>query len=1049
MPSISYAGSQSISDYYSITMMNVDTMPTDGWITNISADLRAANSGDSFTMRFGIYVGTTRQYLGGAQTGGYNGGAFLTRTAPVQIQASSGNTIRWGYGLSSVPATIGFQDGGSHNVNYNNSATPPSTWSSAGTWSSTAIRGELTYVANVAPSTPTQVAPASGATGVSLTPSFQGTNQHGSDAAYDSTDQVQLQIQRVSDSVIVSDTTFTPSTTADGGTWTKASPVTLTGGVSYQWRIRHSDSFGLWSSWSGYRTFTTLQGPSAPTAVAPTGKINAINTFNYQYTYSHPTPLSANAIQIQVYNLAGTTLLYDSGTVTVSTANGGTATVAEWHADLGWGTNYKHQARFRDTGNTWGPYSDMMTFWTDAPPNAPTNLQPTGSVSTGTSTLTCNVSDPNGDVVTAAQAELVNVATGAVVSGYPKAMTVDSIAGTASLNASADLVLGTQYKWRARADDGLGPGYGSYSAYSFFTFVAAPTVTLLTPPTTRQNVISQPGAEYDPATLTTFWTESNRSGTNFVDRVVDANAAWGNASWEATAAATGDNRFTSALITIDATKPWLFQTMLKKISGTSTTHFAVECYTSANALISTVYPTSILTANATNVASSWTRYGGIVWPIGSGNSPAFPATTAKVKVVWTPSRTTAAVVRADAFFVGSLPLPASSTDWTTLQPWYGYGDPNLGGYGTGGYTWTAAEGDSNSQNLAVVTAPPGNVLISYTGGTGSKNSDRLYIQRWTGTTWASLYDSGWSTTTTRTLIPVPTNVFTSETRYRVRVEARDTSLVVGTSAWSEIDVRFEGPPEPVIGFASSDTVNARINIQYSLTNNPTALEFGGVELQRIPLDGTEETQIVEVNTSVSGQEVIDHFPLSGVNYLYRIRQIKQDGANRIQSRWASMEMSVDYSPFTIIKDAEDPFNLTQFETRVENVSAPEEDAPLSSMLAWGQTMFSHDVGLARLRSGEISAEFYSDAGVYGVPDYMARYNVLRKMVTGVLSPGQKPSRRTICILLRNPDPERIFAIPVGPVQRLFEAPVGTTKRVVFNYQETSWIEDWYIRNGWT
>jgi hypothetical protein len=1059
-----YTGNLNSWDYIynglkDMSMMS-HVMPADGWVETMNMCL--ATDDGSVTYKDVIYVGSERKFLSAertmpgtvsAQLGEYS----CTDHSVGKIAVSEGQTVRWGVictGTTGWLAVVIDQVNGQNATERDSPTTnPPLDWGDTTlvyTYGGYSFVNGLEYHPNSVPSTPTQSSPSAGATGVSTTPTFQGVNVHpAADSDYDSTSQVQLQIRRVSDNVIVSDTTFTPSNQAAGGTWSKVSPVSLTGGISYEWRIRHADEFGEYSGFSGWRTFTTLTGPSTPVAVGPTGKINAINTFNYQYQYVHPTPLNANAFQVRVWNATGTTLLYTSPETSVSLANGATATLAEWHADLGWGTEYTHQARFRDTNNIWGGYSELTSFQTDAAPNAPTNLQPTGGVSTGSATLTCNVSDPDGDAVTLAQVEIVNVSTGAVLSGYPKSMTVDSVAGTATFNATADLTLGVQYKWRARANDNLGPGYGAYSGYSFFTYVAAPTVSLLSPTTTRQNIVNQPGAEHDPLDLTAFWTESARSGTNFVDRVVDSDVAWGEGAWQGTAAATGDNRFSTPFITIDATKPYSFQVMLKKISGTATTHFHIEAYNSSNVKQgSDIYPTSILTANATDVASSWTRYGGIVWQIGSGNTPAFPATTAKVKIVWTPSRTTAAVVRADAFFAGQVVQASSSADWLTLQPWYGYGDPDLGGYGIGGYTWTGAEGDSNSQNLSVLTAPAQNVLISYTGGSGAKNSDRLYVERWTGAVWAAHYDSGWQTTT-RTLIPVPTNIFSSEARYRVKVEARDTALTVGSTSWSEIDVRFEGPPEPVIAGAFADTVNARISIQYSLTNSPTEIEFGGVELQRVSVGGTEDSQIVDVAMSIASTLVYDHYPLNNTTYLYRVRQVKQDGANRIQSRWATIEMSVDYSPFSFIKDAEDPFNLAQFETRVENVSAPEEDAPISSILAWGQTTFSHDVGLARLRSGEIAAEFFSDAGVYGVPDHLQRYDTLRKILTGVLSPGQRPSRRTICILQRYPDEERIFAMAVGPVAREFEPPVGSTKRLRFSYQETSWVEDWYVRNGWT
>lgn len=342
------------------------------------------------------------------------------------------------------------------------------------------------YVANAAPLEGSWSSPGTSTGLAPVTPTFAGTTPHpAADSAYDHTTEVHLQIWRTDTGAMVHDDLF--QTTAEeraSDTFSRA-PVNLVGSVTYKARFRHRDRVGVYSPWSSEITFTTVAGPNPPSPISPSGKINRLGGYEYTALYSHPDGISANAIQVQVTNPTGTTVLHDSGVVLANVSNNTVFSIAEFHPDLAWASGYGFRTRARDAAGGWSEYGVVKQFNTDAPPDAPTDLSPADNKTTASRSFTAAVSDPDGDPAKAAQIEIVDAEAGTVVPGYPAQMGVAqggrSVSYTAPASGAGALVMGTDYRWRSRADDGLGPGYGQWSGYEFFRYAEVPGVAVVSP----------------------------------------------------------------------------------------------------------------------------------------------------------------------------------------------------------------------------------------------------------------------------------------------------------------------------------------------------------------------------------------------------------------------------------------------------------------------------------------------------------------------------------------------------------------------------------------
>ncbi len=126
----------------------------------------------------------------------------------------------------------------------------------AGNYSSIASNS-VTYIPpNTPPSTPSNISPASGLIGVSLTPTLQATAFHDPDCLGDTHAASQWQVLNSGGAIVVADSGTDPANKVN---WIVPAGK-LFYGSNYQWRVRYQDSRNGWSSYSTPTTFITL-GP--------------------------------------------------------------------------------------------------------------------------------------------------------------------------------------------------------------------------------------------------------------------------------------------------------------------------------------------------------------------------------------------------------------------------------------------------------------------------------------------------------------------------------------------------------------------------------------------------------------------------------------------------------------------------------------------------------------------------------------------------------------------------------------------------------------------
>jgi len=1018
-------------------------MPSNGWVTRIGAYLRpdVAQSG-----RLALY-GADEQRLAqsAVQTWSAPGEQYHDLSPRVAAKANTQLRVGFRYDGGDFRMLYRARGAGEFDGQYDNTTLGGdmvNPFVAEGTDLDRVYPAYVDYVDNEAPLAGAWEPPTPPNNSVgSLNPTFRGTTPHpAAEAGNDYTSEVHLQVWRTSDGAMAYDNLFATTQAEKDGFYFERSPVSLTGATTYRARFRHRDQFGAYSPFSPEIEFTTIQGPNPPALSAPGGKINAIGGYNYTAVYTHPDGLGANMAEVEVWNATGTTRIYPAPGAApqqfaLVAANGDTVSVPEWHADLAWATTYTWTMRVRDTANGFSPWAAKKSFKTDSPPARPALLSPVDNKTTQERVFTASLTDPDGDLIAAAQIEIVNATTGAIVPGYPTSMTVDAARGmatyTAPASGSGSLTLGTNYRWRARADDGLGPGYGEFSGYEYFRYAGVPIVGMLSPKRTRTNLTRQPSAEYDPATLSAYWTETARSATDRIDRVIDGDAAYGVASWEGVASAAGDNRYRTPLEDVDAGSAYLAKVWLKKKGGLSSTHFAVLCYDASGTLLGTVYPSSVALANGLDAPAVWTEFGGIIWPAGSANAPAFPPGTARVRIEITPSRSSgsSATVRFDAVSLEQVPTHPVA-DWSLLSSWYGYRDPDTETYGEGGSAWTGTVGDSAQTLAPVLSSPAAWVAISYSA-TLAKKDDRLLIEKWDGAlgSYFPLHDTGFPVAgsgSARTLIPVPSGYVKNEGRYRIKVQARDTTDAVGETDWVEFDARYEGAPELNILVAQADGQKGTLRIDFE-PPPLTPPEYAGIEVAREATDGSEPLEIFELLLDPSATSATYHFPRPGVEYRIRARVLKVVGSEIVEGRWANVLITLPDSGYNFVKDVDNPANLALAFRHTQNaLTEPDRNASFAEMLAWGAPRSTHFPGEVRQKNGETAFLLFENA--------QEIQRVLREI---------ERRRRPLCLVTRLPFPEKTFVSPGKIVQGMS----GRIPSVSFEWTETLYEEDYYARGG--
>lgn len=614
-------------------------------------------------------------------------------------------------------------------------------------------------------------------------------------------------------------------------------------------------------------------------------------------------------------------------------------------------------------------------------------------------------------------------------------MPVTTIAGDQLVHDAADdLIPDRAYRWRARSFDGV--VYGEWSDWQTWTYRAAPVASWSFPtPGLIKNRIDDPS--YEHADVSAFWTYLNEvTDADFILLADDGDAAFGFRSWVATESETSTNEMVSATKSVDSTKPFIAYTHAKKESGISRTNFIVEFLDAENAVIGSTHPAyptgGFAGLTDTDLPTSYTAFGGVVWPIGSANSPAMPSGTTQVRFRFIPSSLSEAVVRVDGFFFSELPN-VSAADMPDAVKWYGYFDGDQVSYdlspGAFGYTWSGNAGDSESFGLRIARDGNLNLFITYTHptrGDASKTGDKLTIREKYGENdWKIVYKDLGFTGGNRSKIPIPTGILKSERRYEFVVEVQDDIGISAASSTLVVDVRYEGPPQLNIVIARADDNQAQVHLVFD-SSLLSLTQFAGIEIAK-----GEVPEIVDRLSDPTQTNWVDHFPLSGSPEPYWVRQLELRGVDEVAGRWDRVEVTPSYINWWI-KDIEDPAAIAvEFIVLSGDPYTTDFTAPQDSYRPWGESLPVHITGEGRESSGSITMRFLNDIDAIVVP----KLNQLAKFIK---------RRKAVAFLSQRPP--RVRYVTLTGIQETTEhLPYYASYEL--SWEETNYSPDYYDRTG--
>jgi hypothetical protein len=335
------------------------------------------------------------------------------------------------------------------------------------------------------PVTPSNISPANGAVGVSLTPTLTGSAFSDPDVG-DSHKASRWQIRTSSGSYA------SPAYDSGLDTINKTSISIPSGKLSYNtayyWHVRYQDSYGNWSGWSTETSFTTAPSgaPHTPINVSPANSTTDIMlTPTLQSSpFSDPDPVDTHyASQWQITTTLGSytppAKIFDSG---VDTAH--LTQIAITSGVLSVDTTYYWRVRHQDSYGNWSSWSTETSFTTTAMqvPVTPSNIS-LANGATGTSvtpTLTSSsFSDPDvGDSHKASQWQIREATAPSDYSTTVYDSLTDIINKTAITVPSGKLSYNTTYYWHVRYQD----SHGNWSGWSTETsFSTAPSGAPHTP----------------------------------------------------------------------------------------------------------------------------------------------------------------------------------------------------------------------------------------------------------------------------------------------------------------------------------------------------------------------------------------------------------------------------------------------------------------------------------------------------------------------------------------------------------------------------------------
>ncbi len=216
---------------------------------------------------------------------------------------------------------------------------------------------------NNLPATPVNVSPASGAAGVSLSPTLAAADFSDADAG-DTHLASQWRISTAGGAFFDAAVVYDSGVVAAGTVHAVATPGAF--GTTYYWRVRYQDSNGDWSAYSGETAFTTIfnVAPDKPMNVAPaTGALDVVRKPALEATAFADGDAGDTHLASQWRISRGTgaafdaNMIYDSGATTAA-ANHAVSTNLPVNTLCYW------KVRYQDSKGVWSAYSDETTFMT-------------------------------------------------------------------------------------------------------------------------------------------------------------------------------------------------------------------------------------------------------------------------------------------------------------------------------------------------------------------------------------------------------------------------------------------------------------------------------------------------------------------------------------------------------------------------------------------------------------------------------------------------------------------------------------------------------------
>jgi hypothetical protein len=636
----------------------------------------------------------------------------------------------------------------------------------------------------------------------------------------------------------------------------------LVAGGNYEWRCRVRNHFGTWGSWSSWLGFDIpATGTSSPGVLTlngtPTGKQEAITGLTFQGRYTHSDGLSMDRVQVRIYE--GGTLVYTSGEITKSVASSsapGTlfnVTQAEIGVTLQWGGNYDYTMRGRTASNgLWSSYTAKRSFNTNAKPNKPENLDPTGSegvvpypilsmtmtdaddsVATGLvafadilSLLAVNNPSFNGNVTNWAAVFAAGVTASFT---YDSGQNQDGVGGSGKVNISASTAGSGVLVARARNDRVYPVVVGE--SYAVEGYVRSDQLNL------------RPGMFID-------WF-SDTGGTTLISTSEACSAVAAINTWE--------------YRTITATAPASALTM--KVG------FAVKS-NAANQL-------GNVWGDAVSTSLYEPRYRRSMTYIANG--------------VWNYQTT-------------STDLPANGT-----YKWSAYGnDGTVSGDRSSESTFILSTGPvvtmtAPTANQVLTTSTP---TITWTTTDQQKFEVFIYenLDPVTGVTGALLFDSGEVVSGTSSYI-MPSGVLHNGEYYRVKVKVWNSVAQEGTSANRDFSIDY-GPVTPITNvFASGysmmfDPCPSGILITWDESFYPASEHEAYGIYRREATQPTSYNLMIGRLTNVGQTSFLDFHPASGVEYIYTVTQLVKVGTDVIESVGTVVQTSVTLCA-TVLSAADD------------------------------------------------------------------------------------------------------------------------------------------------